>query len=99
MNSLSANEDPFNALIQHPKKRDMAINLCKSWQAEAIQSAIEYADELPPHSSKVVKNFIYDRLSSDMPLLGAKNSHEHTQQSLSSYQPRQKFGNTSTEAL
>ena len=99
MNSLSANEDPFNALTQHPKKRDMAINLCKSWQAEAIQSAIGYADELPPHSGKVVKNFIHDRLSSDMPLLGAKNSHEHTQQSLSSYQPRQKFGNTSTEAL
>lgn len=99
MNSISADEDPFNALLQHPQKRTMALNLCKSWQAQAVRRAIEYAGELPTHSRKVVTKFIQQRLSIDLPLAGLRNNHENTQLSLAPYQPKQRRGDAGIEAL
>ena len=97
MQSITPNEDPFEALIELPYQRNLALNLCKSWQAQAIKNALEHANKLPTQSSDVINKFIEERLIIKAPSNPLKNTSANKQKPRESYQPWQKHGNASTE--
>ena len=63
--SIAPSEDPFEALIRQTSHRDLALDLCRIWQTQAITRAVEYAAKLPAHTIAVIKKFIDERLRND----------------------------------
>lgn len=62
-NELFSKKDPFQSLIDHADRRQLALRLCQRWLNEALLHARHSAALLPEHCTVVVDAFIRQQLT------------------------------------
>ncbi len=62
-NELFSRKDPFQSLIDHADRRQLALRLCQRWLNEALMHARHSAALLPEHCAVVVEAFIRQQLT------------------------------------